>query len=287
MTATPWSADKTSGHPQITGADDYYRIAEVGDWIPARHSQWCADAEGIAKLRNLIPEIISALRAGECAGLEVAAKWHEEQRPQLSGPEYGLASDAERKSMRASHDYHTRAAETLRSLAQPLQGVETLAAGCCSASSPCNHQKSYPSTICATCEAARQPPSQGQEVEEPNWLNDQLGFVDREAEALKEPAPPAQDGAEWQLVPKEPTDEMLDTYWHYTGESKEMRARTHTSARRFWSEMLSASPTPASPERLALAERLDEIAAYIRSRHLSVDAADIQKAARELRGARQ
>lgn len=52
--------------------------------------------------------------------------------------------------------------------------------------------------------------------------------------------------AQGKLVPVEPTDEMLDAYWEQTGESREMRARTHAYMRRYWSAMLTASPSPAA-----------------------------------------
>jgi hypothetical protein len=35
---------------------------------------------------------------------------------------------------------------------------------------------------------------------------------------------------------------MLDAYWRQTGESKEMRTRTHNYMRRYWSKMLAAAP---------------------------------------------
>lgn len=71
--------------------------------------------------------------------------------------------------------------------------------------------------------------------------------------------PPAAEVTEgWQLVPKEPTEEMLDAYWHQTGESKEMRSRTHAYMRRYYSAMLSASPEPVG-DRDVLIERLQQI----------------------------
>lgn len=52
-------------------------------------------------------------------------------------------------------------------------------------------------------------------------------------------------GEGWKLVPVEPTEAMLDAYWKQTGESKEMRSRTHAYMRRYWSAMLAATPAPA------------------------------------------
>ncbi|MDO6966930.1 hypothetical protein [Rhizobium alvei] len=46
----------------------------------------------------------------------------------------------------------------------------------------------------------------------------------------------------WKMVPLEPTEEMLDAYWKLTGESKEMRARTHAYMRRYYKAMLAAAP---------------------------------------------
>lgn len=43
------------------------------------------------------------------------------------------------------------------------------------------------------------------------------------------------------LVPREPTEAMLDAYWHQTGESREMRERTHAYMRRYWEAMLTAA----------------------------------------------
>jgi hypothetical protein len=45
----------------------------------------------------------------------------------------------------------------------------------------------------------------------------------------------------WQLVPVEPTEAMLDAYWTQTGESKEMRSRTHAYMRRYYRAMLAAA----------------------------------------------
>lgn len=50
----------------------------------------------------------------------------------------------------------------------------------------------------------------------------------------------ALDAAGLCVVPKEPTEEMLDGYWHWAGESKEMRARTHTTGKRIWDAFLRA-----------------------------------------------
>lgn len=46
----------------------------------------------------------------------------------------------------------------------------------------------------------------------------------------------------WKLVPVELTEAMLDAYWAQTGESREMRSRTHAYMRRYWSAMLAAAP---------------------------------------------
>jgi len=46
----------------------------------------------------------------------------------------------------------------------------------------------------------------------------------------------------WKLVPVEPTTEMLDGYWKATGESKEMRSRTHSYGTRYYAAMISAAP---------------------------------------------
>lgn len=56
-------------------------------------------------------------------------------------------------------------------------------------------------------------------------------------------APPATP-AGWKLVPIEPTVAMLDAYWNRAGESKEMRPRTHHSAKAYYAAMLAAAPTP-------------------------------------------
>lgn len=44
------------------------------------------------------------------------------------------------------------------------------------------------------------------------------------------------------MVPREPTEAMLDAFWRQAGESEAMRVRTHHSARHYWRAMLSASP---------------------------------------------
>ncbi|WCA57816.1 hypothetical protein G6M16_008930 [Agrobacterium tumefaciens] len=51
-----------------------------------------------------------------------------------------------------------------------------------------------------------------------------------------------QDVAGWQLVPKEPTDEMLDAYWAQTGESELMRSRVHSRAKIHYEAMLATAP---------------------------------------------
>jgi hypothetical protein len=40
---------------------------------------------------------------------------------------------------------------------------------------------------------------------------------------------------------REPSEAMLDGYWHQAGESREMRPRTHVSARHYWRAMFAAS----------------------------------------------
>ena len=50
------------------------------------------------------------------------------------------------------------------------------------------------------------------------------------------------------VVPVIPTEEMLDAYWDQTGESREMRARTHVSMRRYYAAMLAVAPL-ANPRR--------------------------------------
>ena len=51
-----------------------------------------------------------------------------------------------------------------------------------------------------------------------------------------------QDVAGWQLVPKQPTEEMLDAYWGQTGESEAMRSRVHARAKIHYHVMLAAAP---------------------------------------------
>jgi hypothetical protein len=48
------------------------------------------------------------------------------------------------------------------------------------------------------------------------------------------------------VVPREPTEEMLDAYWHQTGESAEMRQRTKSYARRYYIAMLNAASRTGS-----------------------------------------
>jgi hypothetical protein len=52
------------------------------------------------------------------------------------------------------------------------------------------------------------------------------------------------DALGYAIVPKEPTETMLDAYWHQCGESKEMRERTHAYGRRYYQAMLAAAPIP-------------------------------------------
>ena len=40
---------------------------------------------------------------------------------------------------------------------------------------------------------------------------------------------------------REPTDEMLDAFWNQTGESREMRSRVHSRARRYHEAMIDAA----------------------------------------------
>jgi hypothetical protein len=56
----------------------------------------------------------------------------------------------------------------------------------------------------------------------------------------------ARASLEYVLVPREPTEAMLDAYWHQAGESKEMRLRTHSSARRYYTAMLTAATSNGS-----------------------------------------
>lgn len=42
------------------------------------------------------------------------------------------------------------------------------------------------------------------------------------------------------IVPREPTEAMLDAYWSQTGESRAMRQRTHAYMQRYYAAMLSA-----------------------------------------------
>lgn len=61
----------------------------------------------------------------------------------------------------------------------------------------------------------------------------------------------------WQLVPKEPTETMLDAFWDQTGESREMRSRVHSRARRYYVAILAAAPalTPAEKAGVGDGER--------------------------------
>lgn len=51
-----------------------------------------------------------------------------------------------------------------------------------------------------------------------------------------------QDVAGWQLVPTQPTEDMLDAYWGQTGESEAMRSRVHSRAKILYHVMLAAAP---------------------------------------------
>ncbi len=51
-----------------------------------------------------------------------------------------------------------------------------------------------------------------------------------------------QDVAGWQLVPAQPTEDMLDAYWGQTGESEAMRSRVHSRAKILYHVMLAAAP---------------------------------------------
>lgn len=85
-----------------------------------------------------------------------------------------------------------------------------------------------------------------------DWL---AGHEPPETGFVKAPAHLA-GPAGWKLVPVEPTEAILDAYWRQAGESKEMRPRTHFSARRYWSEMLAVVPThPPSGEMREATER--------------------------------
>lgn len=54
--------------------------------------------------------------------------------------------------------------------------------------------------------------------------------------ALRTQAPASDE-----VIPREPTEAMLDAAWHLTGESKEMRARVHHRYRRYWQAMFDAA----------------------------------------------
>jgi len=64
----------------------------------------------------------------------------------------------------------------------------------------------------------------------------------------KPPSPPTNPAEGMAVVPVIPTEEMLDAYWDQTGESREMRARTHVSMRRYYAAMLAVAPL-ANPRR--------------------------------------
>lgn len=58
-----------------------------------------------------------------------------------------------------------------------------------------------------------------------------------------------QDVARWQLVPTQPTEEMLDAYWGQTGESEAMRSRVHARAKILYHVMLAAAPAKQEVDR--------------------------------------
>lgn len=69
-------------------------------------------------------------------------------------------------------------------------------------------------------------------------------FTDEFRDGRFETLTPAQAGAgdRFVLVPREPTEAMLDAHWNMTGESVEMRSRVHERAKAHWAAMLAAAP---------------------------------------------
>lgn len=65
----------------------------------------------------------------------------------------------------------------------------------------------------------------------------------------------------------EPTTEMLDVYWHQTGESKEMRDRTHAYMRRCFAAMKAQQDRDASQSRLSEAVKVLEPFLNVRDQH--------------------
>jgi len=67
--------------------------------------------------------------------------------------------------------------------------------------------------------------------------------------------------SDWVLVPREPTEAILDAFWHQAGESKEMRSRVHVRARHYWRAMIdAASPLPTGTDYAGPIERLRVVA---------------------------
>ena len=90
-------------------------------------------AIGIERGRDGWPEFMSRLRAHvagiEACGIGKAAQWHMDRRPRLSGPDYGMASDEQRRAMRQADQFHLESAKAIRALAaQPAPQRDDAAA---------------------------------------------------------------------------------------------------------------------------------------------------------------
>jgi hypothetical protein len=84
--------------------------------------------------------------------------------------------------------------------------------------------------------------------------------------------------AGWKLVPEEPTEAMLDAYWHQAGESREMRARCHDTAFGRYRAMIAATPTPPlSPDSTGPAETIPQHWKVIEETGASVAAAVVRR----------
>ncbi len=102
-----------------------------------------------------------------------------------------------------------------------------------------------------------------------NLGEDEICFLIRMAEGFLRPVINATNGGEppasiaqpplvsgergresegWVWLPRKPTPEMLEAYWHQTGESHAMRPRTEAFAARYYRAMIEAAPRPSQRE---------------------------------------
>jgi glycerol-3-phosphate dehydrogenase len=101
-------------------------VVEAARAIEAESSRntnnYIAFREALAALQS---EREAAAAEARRAAIEECAQWHRNQYREERGPEYGLASEAERKAWRNDNQWHLSCADAIEELASPAPQEET------------------------------------------------------------------------------------------------------------------------------------------------------------------